>query len=99
MLSNPVVISIAVLLALSLLRLNVIIALVISALTAGLGGGLGLTKTIETFTGGLGGGAEVAMNYACLLYTSPGPKAENLLAHVDFSTGVETSLIKCSLIN
>ena len=66
MLSNPVVISIVVLLALSLLRVNVVIALVISALTAGLCGDLGLSKTIETFTGGLGGGAEVAMNYAML---------------------------------
>ena len=66
MLTNPVVISIAVLLILSLLRINVVVALVISALTAGLIGDLGLTKTIETFTGGLGGGAEVAMNYAML---------------------------------
>lgn len=66
MLTNPVVISIIVLLALSLLRINVIIALVIAALTAGFCGGLGLSKTIETFTGGLGGGAEVAMNYAML---------------------------------
>ena len=66
MLTNPVVISIIVLLAISLLRVNVIIALVIAALTAGLCGGLGISKTIETFTGGLGGGAEVAMNYAML---------------------------------
>ena len=66
MLTNPVVISIIVVLALSLLRINVIIALVIAALTAGLCGGLGLSKTIEIFTGGLGGGAEVAMNYAML---------------------------------
>ena len=66
MLTNPVVISITVLLILSLLRINVVIALVISALTAGLIGDLGLTQTIEAFTGGLGGGAEVAMNYAML---------------------------------
>ena len=66
MLTNPVVISIAVLLILSLLRINVVVALVISALTAGLIGDLGLTKTIEAFTGGLSGGAEVAMNYAML---------------------------------
>ena len=66
MLSNPVVISIIVLLTLSLLRINVIIALVIASLTAGLCGDLSLSKTIETFTGGLGGGAEVAMNYAML---------------------------------
>ena len=66
MLTNPVVISITVLLILSLLRINVVVVLVISALTAGLIGDLGLTKTIEAFTGGLGGGAEVAMNYAML---------------------------------
>ena len=66
MLSNPVVISIIVLLILSLLRINVVIALVVAALTAGLCGDLSLSKTIETFTGGLGGGAEVAMNYAML---------------------------------
>ena len=66
MLTTPVVIWLIGLLALSLLRINVIIALVMSALTAGLVGNLGLTKTIEAFTGGLGGGAEVAMNYAML---------------------------------
>ena len=47
MLSNPVVISIIVLLTLSLLRINVIIALVIASLTAGLCGDLSLSKTIE----------------------------------------------------
>ena len=47
MLSNPVVISIVVLLALSLLRVNVVIALVISALTAGLYGDLGLGKPLK----------------------------------------------------
>ncbi|EEX50839.1 Na+/H+ antiporter family protein [Pasteurella dagmatis] len=66
LLSNPVVISIVVLLALSLLRINVVIALVISALVAGLTGDLGISETIKTFTNGLGGGAEVAMNYAIL---------------------------------
>lgn len=75
MFSNEVVISIIVLLALSLLRINVVIALIIAALTCGVIGFYGvdgmslfeaLTKTIEKFTGGLGGGAETAMNYAVL---------------------------------
>ena len=66
MLTNPVVISIIVLLALSLLRVNVVIGLIISALVAGFVGNLGLSETIKVFTGGLGGGAEVAMNYAIL---------------------------------
>lgn len=75
MFSNEVVISIIVLLALSLLRINVVIALIMAALTCGVIGFYGvddmslfdaLTKTIEKFTGGLGGGAETAMNYAVL---------------------------------
>ncbi|WP_273403201.1 Na+/H+ antiporter family protein [Actinobacillus porcinus] len=66
MLTNPVVISIIALLALSLLRVNVVIALIISALIAGLVGDLGLSETVKVFTGGLGGGSEVAMNYAIL---------------------------------
>lgn len=65
-LTNPVVISIIVLLILSLLRINVVIALVISALTAGFCSNLSMSQTIEAFTGGLGGGSEVAMNYAIL---------------------------------
>ncbi|PJG84661.1 Na+/H+ antiporter family protein [Conservatibacter flavescens] len=64
--SNEVVISIMVLLILSLLRINVVLALVISAITAGLCGGLDISETIKSFTNGLGGGAEVAMNYAIL---------------------------------
>ncbi len=66
LLTNPVVISIIVLLALSLLRINVVIALIIAALTAGICSDLNISETIKSFTGGLGGGAEVAMNYAIL---------------------------------
>ncbi|MDH2924005.1 hypothetical protein EV693_103105 [Nicoletella semolina] len=72
--SNEVVISIIVLLTLSLLRINVVIALIIAALTCGILGNYGngvalsdaLTTTVKTFTSGLGGGAETAMNYAVL---------------------------------
>lgn len=66
LLTNPVVISIIVLLALSLMRINVVMGLVISALVAGLCSDLTINETIKAFTGGLGGGAEVAMNYAIL---------------------------------
>lgn len=73
--TNEVVISIIVLLALSLLRINVVLALIIAALTCGIlghygvnevGFGEALNLTIKNFTGGLGGGAETAMNYAVL---------------------------------
>ncbi len=66
LLFNPVIISIIVLLFLSLLRVNVVLGLVLSALTAGIVGHLGITHTINTFVDGLGGGAQVAMNYAIL---------------------------------
>ncbi|KMK50419.1 sodium:proton antiporter, partial [[Actinobacillus] muris] len=73
--TNEVVISIIVLLALSLLRINVVLALIIAALTCGILGHYGVNEagfgdalnlTIKNFTGGLGGGAETAMNYAVL---------------------------------
>ncbi|MDY5105873.1 MAG: Na+/H+ antiporter family protein [Actinobacillus minor] len=75
MLFNEIVISIIVLLALSLMRINVVISLIIAALVCGVIGHNGvdgttafqaLEKTIKAFTGGLGGGAETAMNYAIL---------------------------------
>lgn len=66
LLLNPVILSVVVLLVLSLLRVNVIMGLIISALVAGFTSDLGISKTIQTFVGGLGGGSEVAMNYAIL---------------------------------
>lgn len=75
MLTNEVVLSIILLLVLSLLRINVVISLIIAALTCGIIGNYGvdgmglfdaLKKTVGSFTGGLGGGAETAMNYAVL---------------------------------
>ncbi|MDA6077751.1 sodium:proton antiporter [Edwardsiella anguillarum] len=53
-------------LLLSLLRVNVVIALIVASLVAGLSGGLTLDTTIATFSGGLGGGAEIALSYAML---------------------------------
>ncbi|KGQ70188.1 sodium:proton antiporter [Chelonobacter oris] len=66
LLTNNVVLSIILLLALSLMRINVVIALIISALAAGLLGNMDIQTTISAFTDGLGGGAAVAMNYAIL---------------------------------
>ncbi|KAE9526283.1 Na+/H+ antiporter family protein [Testudinibacter aquarius] len=66
LLTNNVVLSIILLLALSLMRINVVIALIISALAAGLLGSMDIQTTVATFTNGLGGGASVAMNYAIL---------------------------------
>ncbi|WP_324042378.1 Na+/H+ antiporter family protein [Aeromonas caviae] len=63
---NPVVIAVALMLMLSLLRINVVVSLAIGAIVGGLLGGLSLEQTLSTFTGGLGGGAEIALSYAML---------------------------------
>lgn len=63
---NAVVVAVFVMIILSLLRVNVVLALIVGALVGGLSGGLTLDKTIEVFTGGLGGSAEVALSYALL---------------------------------
>ncbi len=63
---NAVIIAVLAMLVLSLLRVNVVLALIAGALIGGLTGGLSIEKTIEVFTGGLGGSAEVALSYALL---------------------------------
>ena len=63
---NAVVLAVLVMLALSLMRVNVVLALVFSALVGGTVGGLSLIDTVNTFGSGLGGGAAIALNYAML---------------------------------
>ncbi|WP_417347162.1 Na+/H+ antiporter family protein [Ferrimonas sp.] len=63
---NAVVIAVLLVLVLSLARVNVIIALTVSALVAGLLGNMSLAETIDAFNTGLGGGATIALGYALL---------------------------------
>ncbi|ESP93412.1 Na+/H+ antiporter family protein [Pseudoalteromonas luteoviolacea] len=63
---NAVLIGVILMLGLSLFRVNVIVAMTISALVAGLTAGLGLEKTLNAFNDGLSGGAEIALSYAML---------------------------------
>ncbi len=63
---NPIAVAVIVMLTLSLMRINVVIALTISAIIGGLIGGLSLLDTISTFNNGLGGGASIALSYAML---------------------------------
>lgn len=63
---NAVILAVLVMLILSLLRVNVVFALIAGALVGGLTGGLTINHTIEVFSGGLGGSAEVALSYALL---------------------------------
>ncbi|WP_375058143.1 Na+/H+ antiporter family protein [Zobellella sp. DQSA1] len=63
---NPVVVAVCLMLALSLLRINVVVALTLSALAGGMVAGMPLTEAVNTFAGGLGGGATIALSYAML---------------------------------
>lgn len=63
---NAVVIAVCLMLGLSLARVNIVIALTVSALVAGLVGGMDLHQTVAAFNTGLGGGAQIALSYALL---------------------------------
>ncbi|MBR9729493.1 Na+/H+ antiporter family protein [Shewanella intestini] len=85
---NAVVIAVSLMLLLSFARVNVVIALTISAVVAGLVGGLGVDGTISAFNNGLGGGAEIALSYALL-----GAFA-SALSHSGLTTLISQTLIK-----
>lgn len=63
---NAVIIAVLIMLVLSLLRVNVVFALLIGALAGGLSGGLSFMDTLTSFTNGLGAGATIALSYAML---------------------------------
>ena len=66
MITNPIVLSVCLMLVLSLLRVNVVLALSISGIIGGLLSDLSLTETIAAFEAGLGDGAKIALSYALL---------------------------------
>ncbi|MBV6684428.1 Na+/H+ antiporter family protein [Rossellomorea sp. RS05] len=63
---NAVVIAVLIMLILSLLRVNVVFALIAGALAGGVIGGLGLNETVSIFSDGISGGANIALSYALL---------------------------------
>lgn len=63
---NAVVVAVLIMLLLSLLRVNVVFALIAGAFVGGLFGGLSTTEVVEAFSSGVGGGAKIALSYALL---------------------------------
>ncbi len=61
-----VVVSVLVMTILSLLRVNVIIAIIAAAITAGLMAGLNIIESIEMLVSGMGGQASTALSYVLL---------------------------------
>lgn len=61
-----VVVSVLVMTILSLLRVNVIVAIILAAITAGLMSGYNITESISMFVDGMGGQTETALSYILL---------------------------------
>src|SRR5690606_15056111 len=61
-----VVISVLLMTTLSLFRVNVIVAIIISAVVAGLMSGLNIIESIEMLISGMGGQANTALSYVLL---------------------------------
>lgn len=63
---NPVVISVILLCILCLRKVNVLLAIIISAIVAGLVSGMPISQVMDTFISGMGGNAETALSYILL---------------------------------
>ena len=63
---NPVVTSIILLCILCLCRVNVLLAILISSIFAGLTSGMGIENIMNTFISGMGGNSETALSYILL---------------------------------
>ena len=98
---NAVIIGVILMLGLTLVRVNVIVAMTISALVAGLTAGMGLKESIDAFNSGLSSGAEIALSYAMLgafavAISKSGLTrilAAKLLAKVNAQTGSSETLL------
>lgn len=65
-LTNPVLVSVVVLLVLCFLKVNVLLALFCAAITAGLAGGMSIQTAMTTFITGIGEDPETALAYVML---------------------------------
>ena len=66
LIKNPVLVSVALMLILSALRLNVVFSLVISATAGGFLAGMNGSEIMKAFNSGLTNGAQIAFSYAML---------------------------------
>ena len=64
--ANPAVISIILLCVLCLKRVNVLLAIIISTIAAGLISGMDIKSVMDTFISGMGGNSETALSYILL---------------------------------
>ena len=64
--TNPVIISVVLLCTLCVLRINVLLAIIISSIAAGIAAGMPVTKIMQTFISGMGNNSETALSYILL---------------------------------
>lgn len=63
---NPIIVSVILLCILCVLRINVLLAIIISAIAAGLSAGMPVSKIMNIFITGMGGNSETALSYILL---------------------------------
>ena len=63
---NPIIIGVAVLIVLCLLKVNVLLSLLVSAMTAGICAGMSPQDTITVLIDGMGGNGQTALSYILL---------------------------------
>ena len=63
---NPIIISVILLCILCLCRINVLLALIISAVAGGLAGHIGINEIMSIFVSGMGDNSETALSYILL---------------------------------
>ncbi|MCM1338180.1 MAG: SLC13 family permease [Muribaculaceae bacterium] len=66
LISNPIIIAVILLCVLCLCRINVLLALIISAVVGGLIGHISLSEVMSIFINGMGGNSETALSYILL---------------------------------
>ena len=66
LLFNPIIVSVVLLCILCICRINVLLALIISAIAAGVVAGIPISEVMHTFVSGMGGNSETALSYILL---------------------------------
>ena len=99
--TNAVVLSVIILAALCLAKVPVFFALMISAISAGLISGLGITETMKVLIGGMGGNAETALSYillGSLAYCMEETGAAAIMAKKIGSLVKDNKILLCAII-
>lgn len=66
LITNPVIVSVVVMISLCLLNINVVLALLLAAVSAGIAAGMSIPATMGVLISGMGGNAETALAYFLL---------------------------------